>query len=122
MTIDEASERYQIPIEILEEYERWGLCNAVKKVMGAWQYDDEDLENLSLIMTLRDIGFDSKEIETYMRLYLDKENTDKKRLKMLDKKRNQALDEIHFREKQVSNLDYLRYKITNKKNKGGKEL
>lgn len=121
MTIDEASERYQIPIEILKEYEHWGLCNAVKKVMGAWQYDDEDLENLSLIMTLRDIGFDSKEIETYMRLYLDKDDTDRERLKMLDKKRNQALGEIHFREKQLTNLDYLRYKISNKKNNGGKE-
>ena len=28
MTILEASERYQIPLEILREYERWGLCQA----------------------------------------------------------------------------------------------
>lgn len=26
MTRQEASERYQIPMEILEEYERWNLC------------------------------------------------------------------------------------------------
>ena len=57
MTIYEASERYNIPLEILREYESWGLCGAVKKVMGAWQYDDTDLERLSLIMTLHDIGF-----------------------------------------------------------------
>ena len=44
MTIQEASDRYQIPMNILKEYESWGLCRAVKKVMGAWQYDDEDLE------------------------------------------------------------------------------
>ena len=31
MTIHEASERYNIPIEILREYESWGLCGAVKK-------------------------------------------------------------------------------------------
>lgn len=31
MTIDEASERYKVPIEILKEYESWGLCDAVKK-------------------------------------------------------------------------------------------
>lgn len=41
MTIQEASDRYQIPMNILKEYESWGLCGAVKKVMGAWQYDDE---------------------------------------------------------------------------------
>ena len=26
MTIEEASERYNIPMEILREYEGWGLC------------------------------------------------------------------------------------------------
>ena len=31
MTINEASERYNIPLEILHEYECWGLCGAVKK-------------------------------------------------------------------------------------------
>lgn len=30
MTIDEASERYNIPMKILREYEEWGLCGAVK--------------------------------------------------------------------------------------------
>ena len=87
MTIYEASERYNIPLEILREYESWGLCGAVKKVMGAWQYDDTDLERLSLIMTLHDIGFATDEIENYM------------------------LDEIHFREKQLDRLNYLRYEI-----------
>ena len=60
MTIQEASERYMIPIKILKEYESWGLCGAVKKVMGAWQYDDTDLEHLSIIMTLHDIGFSTE--------------------------------------------------------------
>ena len=72
MTIDEASRRYNIPLEMLREYERWGLCKAVKKVMGSWQYDDTDLERLGLIMTLHDIGFASSEIETYMKLLLEK--------------------------------------------------
>ena len=56
MTIHEASQRYKIPIEVLREYESWGLCGAVKKVMGAWQYDEGDIRRLSLIMTLHDVG------------------------------------------------------------------
>ena len=108
MTIDEASRRYNIPLEILQEYEQWGLCGAVKKVMGAWQYDDTDLEHLSMIMTLHDIGFENFEIETYMRKLLEKESEKDQCLKMLDQKRQNLLDEIHFREKQLSNLDYLR--------------
>jgi DNA-binding transcriptional MerR regulator len=111
MNIDEASELYCIPIEILREYESWGLCGTVKKVMGAWQYDDRDLERLSMIMTLHDIGFANDEVETYMRLLLEGESTEAERMRMLNKKRSNTLDKIHFRQKQLDRLDYLRYEI-----------
>ena len=118
MTIQEASERYQIPMHILREYESWGLCGAVKKVMGDWQYDDTDLERLNIIMTLHDIGFTSGEVETYMRLLLEGPHTAARRLAMLEEKRSAALDEIHFREHQLQRLDYLRHAI--RKTQGGK--
>jgi DNA-binding transcriptional MerR regulator len=111
MTIDEASERYKIPIEILEEYASWGLCQTVKQVMGAWEYDDRDLERLSMIMTLHDIGFSNEEVESYIRLLLKGPSTEAARIRMLDQKRDIALDEIHFKQKQLDRLDYLRYKI-----------
>ena len=111
MTIQEASERYQIPPSILREYERWGLCGAAKKVMGAWQYDDTDLERLSTIMTLHDIGFTTEEVETYMRLLLEETDSCARRLRMLEEKRSAALDEIHFKERQLQRLDYLRHKL-----------
>ena len=120
MTLDEASERYNIPLEILHEYERWGLCGAVKKEMGYWQYDDTDLERLSTIMTRHDIGFTTEEVETYMRLLLEREDSDMARLRMLDQKRIAALDEIHFRERQLERLDYLRHELR-KKTEGQKE-
>ena len=111
MKIGEAHSRYNNPVEDLEEYERWGLCGAVKTVMGAWQYDEEDIERLSLIMTLHDVGFSKEEVESYMRLLLEGENTEAKRMKMLDAHRNGTLDEIHFKQRQLDRLDYLRYKI-----------
>ena len=111
MTIQEASQRYRIPMHILREYESWGLCGAVKKVMGAWQYDDTDLERLSTIMTLHDIGFTTEEVEVYMRLVLEGEPSSTQRLRMLDEKRSAALDEIHFKERQLQRLDYLRHEI-----------
>ena len=119
MTMQEASERYMIPIKILKEYESWGLCGAVKKVMGAWQYDDTDLERLSTIMTLHDIGFTTEEVETYMRLLLEGDHTAAQRLNMLEKKRSAALEEIHFKERQLQRLDYLRHEI--RKAQRGKE-
>lgn len=118
MTIQEASERYQIPLPILREYERWGLCGAVKKVMGSWQYDDSDLERLSTIMTLHDIGFSSEEVEVYMRL-LEHPQTQTQRLRMLEAKRAAALDEIHFKERQLQRLDDLRHAIRKAQNQAG---
>ena len=117
MTQQEASEHYNIPVSIVQEYESWGLCGAVKKVMGVWQYDDEDLERLSTIMTLHDIGFTTEEVETYMRLLLEQPESSQKRLRMMEEKRNETLDEIHFHERQLQRLDYLRHEI--QKNKKG---
>lgn len=65
-------------------------------------------------MTLHDIGFNAEEVETYMRLLLEGTSTDSHRLQMLEKKRRNTLDEIHFKERQMDRLDYLRYKIKQK--------
>lgn len=111
MTIDEASKQYEIPINILKEYQSWGLCSAVKSVMGAWQYDDKDIERLSLIMTLHDIGFTNEEVEQYMRLVVAEDNTNEEQMQMLTRLRRKAMDEIHFKQKQLDRLDYLRYEI-----------
>ena len=119
MTIDEVSRQYQIPEKVLKEYESWGGCDAVKKVMGAWQYDDTDLERLSIIMTLHDIGFAAEEVEAYMRLLLEGGDTCARRLEMLEKKRSSALDEIHLKEHQLQRLDYLRHEIWKTQSNGG---
>lgn len=116
MTIKEASERYKIPIKILQEYESWGLCGEVKKVMGSWQYDDSDIERLGTIMTLHDIGFTNDEVEKYMRLLVEGASTEEERMKMLETKRNGTLDEIHFKERQLDRLDYLRFEMKRAKN------
>lgn len=115
MTINEASERYNIPIKVLEEYANWGLCGEVKKIMGSWQYDDSDIERLSTIMTLHDIGFTNAEVEKYMRLLVAGESTQAERMQMLDSKRTGTLDEIHFKERQLDRLDYLRFEMKRSK-------
>ena len=83
--------------------------------MGAWQYDDEDLERLSTIMTLHDIGFTAEEVENYMRLLLEQPDSDRQRLRMMEEKQKATLDEIHFRERQLQRLDYLRHEIQKEK-------
>ncbi len=120
MTMDEVGRQYQIPRNIMEEYERWGGCHAGKKVMGAWQYDDHDLESLSMMMTLYDIGFAGEEVEMYMGLVFQGIDSKEERLRLLEQKRRRLLDEIHFQEKKLDQLDYLRYEIKNFAQSGGR--
>ena len=114
MTMKEASKRYQIPVKILKEYESFGLCGAVKKVMGEWQYDDQDIERLSMIMTLHDMGCEQDEIANYMRLLLQGDSTQAERMRILKQQRDKTLDEIHFQERRLDRLDYLRHQIRKK--------
>lgn len=111
MTMNEVSERYRIPIELLKSYEEWGLCTAAKQVMGVWQYNDQDLERLSMIMTLHDAGFHYGEVEAYMRLLLEGAETKEERISILKAKRISVLDDIHRKEKQLEWLDSLQLKI-----------
>ena len=120
MTMEEASTHYRIPLRILREYERWGLRDAGRPEMGRRQYDDTDLKHLSAILTLHDIGFSSREAETYMRLLLEGRPTETQRLAMLEKKRGAVLEEIHRKERQLQRLDYLRHEIRKAQGSPGK--
>ncbi len=64
-----------------------------------------------MIMTLHDIGFEKEEVAEYMHLLLKGQSTETQRLSMLSQKRSEMLDEVHFKETQISRLDYLRHKI-----------
>lgn len=103
------SRRYQIPVKILREYSSWGLCDAVKAAMEDWHYDDHDLERLSMIMALHDIGFDSQLVEKYMQLMIKGSETQNLRITMLNALRNRTLEEIHLKERQLERMDYLRH-------------
>lgn len=115
MTFSEASKKYNIPVEIMHEYERMELYGEIKKAVNPGHYDDSDIKWLSIIMTLHDVGFSSKEAAKYITLIMQGECSKNERLKMLDNKRSITLDEIHSKEKQLDRLDYLRYKIKNQK-------
>lgn len=117
MTIGEAGKHYNIPIEIIREYESLGLCGKLKEKIEACRCDNKDLERLSLIMTLHDIGFDKHEIKTYMQLR-EQSGSESRLLGMLNQKRVSTLEDIHLKEHSIERLDYLRYNITkNQKDK-----
>lgn len=100
MTREEVLRRHKIPAQILDEYEPQGQ-----------EYNDSDIERISTIMTLNDIGFKKEDIKAYMLLEQIGVSTLKERLEILEVKRSAILDEMHKNEKQLECLDYLRYKM-----------
>ena len=108
MTKQEVVQKYNVPSDLLDKYEKIRKCTS---------YSDKDIENISMIMTLYDAGFDDTEVKKYIDLCLSDENTSAKRTAMLAEKRRHTLDEIHSKQKQLDGIDYLRYKISQENNK-----
>lgn len=107
MTREEASRRYQIPLAVLREYETWDMQRCKN------QYDNRDLERLSLITALKDLGFNGAETKEYLLLW-EQEGTESQRLEILEAKRKAALNEIHQREERLCRLNCLRHSLRKK--------
>ena len=109
MTIHQISERYHLPIALLQEYERWGLDSA--KTPGAWAYDQTDIDRLSMVLTLYEAGFTGEEAHRYMQLWLAGDPSADERLQLLRAKRDSTLEATHKSQQQLDRLDYLRYEM-----------
>lgn len=111
MTRSEVSTKYNIPADILVKYEEWNLRNADNSDPNEWYYDDKDIELISLIMTLYNIGFSDEEVGKYMRLYEKNDKSKSERLCMLNNKRHDLLEAIHDKENKLEDVDYLRFEL-----------
>lgn len=111
MKFDEVRERYKIPLEILQHYTSFAVDAEAKSQTCDAEYDEKDIQLLSMIMTLHGVGFSAAEIDGYMRLWLEGEITGGARVKMLEQRRSILLEEIHFKEKQLADVDYLRHEL-----------
>lgn len=115
MTRQEIMERYHLSASVLAEYDRWDFC----REPGA-AYTSGDVERLSLLLTLLDVGFTAQEARAYVRSALQEPDCPRPRLRLLEEKRAALLDEIHLREQKLQRLDYLRYEL--QKAKGASDL
>lgn len=111
MTREEVCRCCQIPMKVLSAYEHWNQEEG-HSCSDEWQYDDEDIQKLSMIITLSEAGLTENQIECYMRL-AEKDGTENRRMALLNKQREHALTQIHMLEQQIERLDYLRYQIRN---------
>ena len=104
MERQEICARYNIPVQIFRIYER--ICPEEKT-----RYNDSDIERLGMIMTLCDAGFSEAEIERYMNFCKNGKSEPEKCISMLENKRRGTLEKIHHMERQIENIDCLKYKL-----------
>lgn len=102
MTKEEICEKYNIPSKLYDKYEfvsREACC------------EESALDVISMLMTLYEIGFDEEEADSFAVLYFSNGDSVSQQLDMLTKKREEILSKLHERQKQLDNIDFLRYKL-----------
>lgn len=111
MKIKEVSDKFDISITVLRYYERIGLFDDVKRVNGIREYEDKDIRNLSVIITLKNAGFSNDSLLKYIELSKHGDISNREKIHILKQQRQKLLDEIHSKQKNLDCLDYLIYKL-----------
>lgn len=111
LRIKEVSERFNITTATLRYYEKMGLFEDVSRINGIREYEDKDIERLSLIITLKNTGLSIEAIAKFIELDKDGANTINQRIKMLKNERQKILDDIHEQQNNLYSLDCLIYQI-----------
>lgn len=122
MKTEEVSEKFNINIEELRYYESVGLLDDVKINDGIREYEDKDIKILSKVITLKNLELNISEISRYIKLMNLGLDGDNERIKILNKKRNILLDEIHDKQKNIDCLDYIIYEIKKNQLREKKQL
>lgn len=109
LKIKEVSERFDVAMTTLRYYEQVGLFDDVKRINGVREYEDKDIERLSMILTLRNSGLSLESISQYIEMM--KNGMKLPRIHMLKKERQRLLHEIHLQQKNLDSLDRIIYQL-----------
>lgn len=111
MKIHEVSEKYNISMATLRYYEKIGVLDDVKRVHGIREYQEKDIQQIALVLNLKQAGLDNNTIKEYLVLIKKGKSTSKIRIDVLKKQRNKILDMIHEQQKHIDCLDFLVYQL-----------
>jgi len=116
MTLEEAEKIFDVPPGRLQQFVSFGFIKAIGNACGVTDYCDEDFNRIGLIETLLSAGFTPEETKRF--LYLTENmGTDEEQIRMLRKRRNSLLSDIHEKQQLLDNLDFM---IWHKRKQGGK--
>ena len=107
MKIAEVSEKYGIPQDTLRYYEREGVIPAIKRGNGHIRdYTEEDCKAIQFAQCLKAAGFTVEEIVEYNRLFTLGDVTIPDRLALMQRKREDLLEQQAALEKALKLLEH----------------
>lgn len=111
MKIKEVSECYNVSISTLRYYEKVGLFEDVRRIHGVREYEDKDIERLSLILTLKKVGLSIDKIAQFIQLDKEGDESKIKRMKILQCERQKVLHDIHVQQSNLESIDCMLYHL-----------
>ena len=104
--IGEFSKLTNVPIKTLRYYDEINLFKPqeIDLFSGYRYYSKEQIDDLAVILNLKDVGFSLDEIKKYKNNYSDE---------LMHKKKKELILEQENLENKIKKLDYLRSKIKN---------
>ncbi len=113
MTLQEASRRFHLKLDMLQLYEENGLLKRMKTKDGTVDYPESELHRASHLYFLEKAGMDLDTLKRFVKL--SEKGSSTEQIQLLRKCRHQLLEEIHRKQQSLDQLDYLIYEIKNPK-------
>lgn len=107
MTIEQASERFDVPLAKLQLYEKQGLFDCHRKANGDIDYNDDLMDYIGIINVLTEAGAEVETLRRFMRKLMSSEITKEEKLRYLRTQRAKLLENIHSKQKSLDQLDYI---------------
>lgn len=111
MTFEEINRRYEVSLDTLHEFEEAGLFTNIKRIDQRYDFTDQDIENLSCILSLYQIGMDLHDVNFFLDLKRQGDKTKAERVFMLKKIREKALVDLHRKQKNLDCIDCMIYEL-----------
>lgn len=115
MTIEQASQRFGVPLPKLQLYEKQGLFDFHKLPDGSIDYDDELMDYIGIINVLVDAGAEVDTLRSFMQRLMQSTITKEEKLRYLQEQRKKLLENIHSKQKSLDQLDYLIFDVNKPK-------
>ena len=106
MTLEEASGRYGISVATLQMYENMGFLHQTAAGSGSDGYQESDFKKIGQVHELEELGMGPEEVKSFLALSDRNEKDCLTKTRILRKRREALLEEIHHKQQMLDHVDY----------------